>query len=98
MNNSHWLRQNLAASLATFALVGTLAGCATGKKDVRVTVAELSPAARTTVERVTAGGTVDRIDKEIERGKLVYDVEATLGGRHLEFLIADADGAVLGTE
>jgi hypothetical protein len=36
--------------------------------------------------------------KEVERGKTVYDVEATADGKHLEFLIADADGTVLGTE
>lgn len=50
------------------------------------------------MEKLTAGGTVDQIDKEIERGKVVYDVEATVGGQHVEFLIADADGQVLGTE
>jgi uncharacterized membrane protein YkoI len=41
---------------------------------------------------------VDQIDKEFERGKVVYDVEATVGGKHVEYLIGDADGAVLGTE
>jgi len=41
---------------------------------------------------------VDQIDKEIERGKVVYDLEATLRGEHVEFLIADSNGEVLGTE
>jgi len=75
------------------------AGCASTKKqDVRVSLAELSGPARGTVERVTAGGKVDQITKEVEKGKLVYDVEATVSGKHVEFLIADVDGAVLGTE
>ena len=39
-----------------------------------------------------------KLTKEVEKGKVVYDVEATVGGKHVEFLIADADGAVLGTE
>ena len=78
------------------------AGCASTRgsapKEVRVTVADLSAPARATVGKVTAGGSVDQIDREIERGRTVYDVEATVGGRHLEFLIADSDGEVLGTE
>ena len=84
------------------ALAGLAAGCASTKegrqKEARVTVDELSAPARATVERVTAGGQVDQISREVERGRTVYDVEATVGGRHLEFLIADADGEVLGTE
>ena len=64
----------------------------------RVSVSQLSAPARATVERVTAGGRVERIDKEVERGKTVYDVEATVGGKHMEYVVADTDGAVLGTE
>lgn len=84
------------------AMAGLVAGCAStkegGKEEVRVSVADLSAPARATVERVTAGGRVDQISREVERGRTVYDVEATVGSRHLEFLIADSDGAVLGTE
>lgn len=88
----------LALGVATLA-----AGCATAtsksaQKEERLTVAQLSAPARATVERETAGGTVDQITKEVERGRVVYDVEATVGGKHLEFLIGDSDGAVLGTE
>jgi len=84
------------------AVAGLAAGCASTKgsaqKEVRLSVAELSGPARAMVEKVTAGGQVDQITKEVEKGKTVYDVEATVGGQHVEFLIADADGAVLGTE
>jgi uncharacterized membrane protein YkoI len=76
-------------------------GCASTQKkevDVHVSEGELSAPARATVARVTAGGKVDQITKENERGKVVYDVEATMAGKHEEFTIADADGAVLGTE
>ncbi len=93
---------NLRLALAV-ALAGLAAGCASDKpagapNETRVTLPELSAPARATTERVTAGGTVDQITREVERGKTVYDVEATVGSKHLEFLIADADGAVLGTE
>ena len=74
-------------------------GCALfRKREARVTVAEMSAAARTSTERVTAGGTVTQVTREKERGQLVYDVEAMIKGKHEEFLIADSDGEVLGTE
>jgi len=93
----------MIASVVAAALTGLAIGCATDKegtraKEQRVTVAELSAPARATVEKMTGGGKVDQIDKEVERGKVVYDVEATVGGKHVEYLIADADGEVLGTE
>jgi uncharacterized membrane protein YkoI len=63
-----------------------------------VTLAQVSEPARATISKETAGGQVDKITKEVEHGKTVYDVEATVGGKHMEYLIADADGTVLGTE
>jgi uncharacterized membrane protein YkoI len=81
------------------AAAGLAAGCASTKsKEERVSLAQMSAPARATVERETAGGKIDQIDKEVEKGKVVYDVEATVGGKHVEFLIAAADGVVLGTE
>jgi uncharacterized membrane protein YkoI len=92
----------MIGSMLAAGIASLWAGCATHKntqaKEERVSVAQLSAPARATVERVTTGGKVDQIDKEVERGKVVYDVEATVGGKHVEYLIADADGEVLGTE
>jgi uncharacterized membrane protein YkoI len=68
------------------------------EKEVHVSLTQLSEPARATVEKVTAGGKIEQMTREVERGKTVYDVEAEVDGKHLEFLIADADGAVLGTE
>jgi len=92
----------MAAALA-LGVAALAAGCATTKsgsaqKEEHLSVAQLSAPARATVGRETAGGTVDQITKEVEHGRVVYDVEATVGGKHLEFLIGDSDGAVLGTE
>ena len=88
--------------LVAIAAAGLAAGCATkpegSSNERQVTLAEVSVPARTTVNKVTAGGQVDKITREVERGKTVYDVEATVGGRHMEYLIADADGELLGTE
>ena len=58
----------------------------------------MSAPARATANKETTGGHVDKITREVERGKTVYDVEATVGGKHMEYLIADADGTLLGTE
>ena len=77
--------------------MAALAGCASTKEQ-RVSLDRLSAPARATVQKETAGGSIDSIVKEVEKGKVVYDVEATVGGKHAEFLIADADGALLGTE
>jgi uncharacterized membrane protein YkoI len=74
-----------------------IAGC-TSMKEKDVTLAEVSEPARATINKETAGGRVDKVTREVERGKTVYDVEATVGGKHMEYLIADADGEVLGTE
>ncbi|HTL58596.1 MAG TPA: PepSY domain-containing protein [Candidatus Limnocylindrales bacterium] len=84
----------------SFTIAVFMVGCASNsaEKEASVTVQELPPRARATVEKLTAGGTVDRIDREVERGKVVYDVEATVGGRHVEYLVADSSGDVLGTE
>ena len=99
----HQIASLLIAPSLALGIAGIAAGCASSKsahvtKEERVTIAQLSAPARASVEKLTLGGTVDQIDKEIERGKVVYDVEATVGGQHVEFLIADSDGQVLGNE
>ncbi len=92
-------KSRLALQLS-LALVVLPLGCASRNKQpsAPISIAEVSPAARATVEKITAGGKIERINKEIEKGKLVYDVEANVDGKHVEFLIDDADGSVLGTE
>jgi len=99
------MHTNIGRSITVLMLLTGVAaqvtGCATnkaGSKEERVSLAQLPAPARATIERVTAGGSVDKVTKEVERGKVVYDVEATVGGKHLEYLVAHADGAVLGTE
>jgi len=93
----------LTAILALAVGVAALAaGCGTSGNgegsSVSVSLEDLPDAPRRTVQRLTAGGRIERIDKEVEDGRIVYDVEATIGGKHTEFLVADSDGAVLETE
>jgi uncharacterized membrane protein YkoI len=87
-----------AASLTAVAS-GLISGCASTKeKEEHVSLAQLSEPARATVNRETAGGQVESIVKEHEHGKWIYDVEANVRGKHMEWTIADTDGAILGTE
>jgi len=87
--------------LAVVLIIG-VTGCSSlrggrGKKEPaaqQVTLAQIPEPARAAIERLTAGGSIKKIEKEEEKGRTVYDVEATVGGRDMEFDIA-ADGALL---
>ena len=68
-----------------------------GDKPQEVVLADLPAPARAAVEKWLAGGTIQKIEKEDEDGKVIYDVEATVKGKHAEADIA-ADGTVLTTE
>jgi uncharacterized membrane protein YkoI len=63
-----------------------------------LSVKDLPAAVRATVEKLTTGGEIKKIDKEEEEdGKVIYDLEATVKGKDVEFDIA-ADGTVLVSE
>ncbi len=63
----------------------------------RVMLSDLPEPARATVDRLTAGGTVKAIDCERKGKAMVYDVEATVGGKDVEYDV-DAGGNVLTSE
>src|SRR5215467_2531189 len=95
------LSRIMLAVLSTIALAGLSTGCSSltsGGGEQDVTLEQMSAPARVTASKETTGGQVDKITREVERGKTVYDVEATVVGKHMEYLIADADGTLLGTE
>jgi hypothetical protein len=103
------MQKRSSRSITTFlmavGLTTLVIACATskerteGKEDAaaRVSLAELSIPARAVVEKLTAGGKIEKIDKEVEKGKEVYDVEATVNGKHVEYTIT-TDGTIVGTE
>jgi uncharacterized membrane protein YkoI len=86
------LTAGLACAVAVFAAEEKKEG-----KNQTVTLADLPAPARATAEKWLAGGTIKKIEKEEEDGKVVYDVEATVKGKHAEADIA-ADGTVLTME
>ena len=75
----------LAIGLGSIGCSSFKGGGAEKQESTRVSLSQLSSPARATVQKLTAGGQID-------------DVEATVGGKHVEYTIAEADGAVLGTE
>ncbi len=91
----------LQTVLVAVLIVG-LSGCAAisgkgarveaGAKEV--SLSDLPAPARATIERLIAGGEIKKIDKEEEGGKVIYDVEATVRGKHVEYDVA-SDGTVL---
>lgn len=82
-----------------------MVGCYSQQKDksssseeTPIAADQMSAPAHATLVKMVAGGRVEKVTKETEHGVQVYDVEATVNGQHVEYLIADADGKVLGTE
>jgi uncharacterized membrane protein YkoI len=62
-----------------------------------LTLSDLPPAARATVDKHIRAAAISKIDKETENGKTVFDVEGTVNGKHVEVTVAE-DGALLSTE
>jgi hypothetical protein len=93
------------------ALLAGLAGCKAGPqqatadetgakaaaKPVAVTMGDLPAPVRATVDRLVAGGRVRSAEREGTGSKAVYDVEATVNGKDMEYDVS-ADGTVLTTE
>ncbi|MCL5279894.1 MAG: hypothetical protein M1376_08325 [Planctomycetes bacterium] len=63
----------------------------------QVSLSQVPEPARAAIEKVTAGGKIKKIEKAEEGGKTIYDVEATLRDRDVEYDIA-ADGTILTSE
>ena len=99
------INRSIMTFLMAVGLTALTAACASNratterKEDAvtRISLAEMTAPARAAVEKLTVGGKVEKIDKEVEKGKEIYDVEATVNGKHMEYAIA-TDGAVVGTE
>lgn len=65
--------------------------------DERVSQSEVPPAVRATIEQHLAGGKIDEIERCIEKGKVVYDVEVDSAKGDFEFAVAE-DGSFLGMD
>jgi uncharacterized membrane protein YkoI len=97
-------RQILQSVLVAILMVGLL-GCDTisglaGKKEAAsqvVSLSDLPAPARATVDKLTAGGKIKKLEKEEKDGKAIYDVEAKVKDKDVEYDVA-SDGKVLTAE
>jgi uncharacterized membrane protein YkoI len=60
-------------------------------------LADLPSPVRTTVEKLTAGGKIKKIEKDTENGQMIYDIEAMVNDKEVEYDIAP-DGSILSSE
>jgi len=94
-------RLPMLPSLGLVALAVVAASCSTGRsheeRAEHVSISALPAPARSAAEKLVGAGKIEKIDKETEKGRVVYDVEATVDGKHVEYTIAE-DGSVLGSE
>jgi hypothetical protein len=66
-------------------------------KEQRVSMDQLPPAVKATLDRESAGGKVDEIEKETEGGKTFYEAEIVKNG-HESYIHVSEDGKVLKRE
>jgi hypothetical protein len=82
-------------------LAFAIAGCATNGKaeesEVAVTLNDLPPAVRATLERESVGGTLVDIEKETTNGKVVYSADVDFKGVVWDLEMAE-DGTLLSKE
>lgn len=59
------------------------------KNEQKVTLDQLPPAVRATLENQAQGGTIGDIDKETKDGQVVYEADVVKGGNKIEVKIAE---------
>jgi uncharacterized membrane protein YkoI len=99
------MRYRMLASVVVVSLVVVLCGCdclcKRGEKQETpaqaIALSDVPAPARATIEKLTADGTIRKLEKAEEGGQTVYDVEATVGGKDVEYDVA-ADGKIVTSE
>lgn len=84
-------RKNLFATAIAIVMASAGTPAFAGKD---VTMKDLPAEVRQTVERETQGGKIEKIERETEKGQVVYEVEFTQGGKEWEIVVAN-DGKLL---
>ena len=90
------MSRRMMVSMVVILFLGTLnvQSCSPSKKETDVTIAQVPPAARAAIEKLTAGSKIKEIEK-IEFGvKVTYEVEYTKDGKDQEAEFSE-DGRML---
>ena len=96
MNRPSMLAAGLLLAVAPFS------GCASHEggheeNEVAVTMNDVPPAVRATLERESAGGKVTEVEKELKKGKTVYSADMEINGVAWDIVVAE-DGTVISKE
>lgn len=78
-------------------LAAGLSGSRADAQDASAKLKSLPPSVQKAVAAETRGATIKGVDKEVEDGKTVYEVETVVSGRTRDLMFA-ADGTVLSVE
>lgn len=96
-----WILQGVLVAVLIAGLFGCNAISEQAKKKEApaqaVSLSDLPAPARAAIERLTAGGEIKKLEKEETGGKVIYDVEAKMKDKDVEYDVA-ADGKVLSSE
>lgn len=99
------MQYRVAECVLVAALIAGISGCSsvsrpgakTNASAQHVTLSAVPEPARVVIERLVAGGEIKKIEREEVGGKVIYDVEATVGEKDVEYDVA-GDGTVLTAE
>lgn len=99
------MQKRILQSVLVAILIAGLFGCnaISGRAEKKeapaqaVSLSDLPAPARATIERLTAGGKVKSIEKQGSGGTVIYDVEARVKDKDVEYDVA-GDGKVLTAE
>jgi hypothetical protein len=96
MADHRWLRR-VALGAGLFAAV---AGCSSHhaekheENEVQMKFSEVPAAVQKTLTEQAMGVKIDTVDKEMDKGKTVYEADATIGGKEYEIRVAE-DGKLI---
>lgn len=88
---------NLTRKPLLLVAAGVCGLAAAGAFAKQLTLDEVPPEVRKTIEQYAAGAKINEVELEKEDGKLVYDVEIVRDGKEVDFLVSP-EGKYLGEE
>lgn len=90
-------RKHTAVAASCAVLVATVTIVSWAFAEEKLTLDQLPPAVRATIEQHAGQGKIVEAERETEHGQIVYEAEGRVDGRKLEFVVAE-DGKLLPTD
>ena len=86
--------ENYSRAVVLGLLTLSLAACNEGREEQKVTIDQIPPAVKATIEQETKGGALKEIEKVSQDGKTAYGADIVMNGKEQQTLIAE-DGTVI---